>query len=179
MLEPQTALNIVGDAHARSLALLVVPCPRLAVRRCRPARERARVQRRLISPPEMAIPGGEQRTSEACESKQQRCVLGESRARSACETLTDNELQHFDTIRSSKEMWTWLADVVPQQLFVNNSDLRMSNYMPGWVRIRMQQALSADVLPPARGVRGAWAWAGERLRRGGGSWGGEAQVLGQ
>jgi len=45
----------------------------------------------------------------------------------------------FDDIGSKEQMWDWMTYTLPKRLLANTSVLRRSNYMPGWVAVRMQR----------------------------------------
>lgn len=58
-----------------------------------------------------------------------------------------NLLPAFEDLTSRKELWTWLQNTVPEELLKSDSRMRRSNYLPGWLEVRMQQVAppSADV----------------------------------
>eukprot|EP00929_Paragymnodinium_shiwhaense_P069001 TRINITY_DN34812_c0_g1_i1.p1 TRINITY_DN34812_c0_g1~~TRINITY_DN34812_c0_g1_i1.p1 ORF type:complete len:913 (+),score=204.97 TRINITY_DN34812_c0_g1_i1:235-2973(+) len=45
----------------------------------------------------------------------------------------------FENVRSKDELWDWLIYSIPREVFMNHSDLRVYNYMPGYLQVRMQQ----------------------------------------
>lgn len=45
----------------------------------------------------------------------------------------------FRRITSFDEVWDWLNNTLPAQVFVNTSEIRRSNYVPGYLQVRMQQ----------------------------------------
>lgn len=49
----------------------------------------------------------------------------------------------FEGIRSIDHAWIWLTYTLPKQVFYQQSTLRRTNYVPGYIQIRMQQ-----VTPP-------------------------------
>mmetsp|Transcript_70716 Transcript_70716/g.183530 ORF Transcript_70716/g.183530 Transcript_70716/m.183530 type:complete len:848 (-) Transcript_70716:29-2572(-) len=52
--------------------------------------------------------------------------------------------EEFQGIRDSDAAWSWLTHTVSSQLLRNTSSLRMSNYLPGWLRVSMQQVKPAS-----------------------------------
>jgi len=43
-----------------------------------------------------------------------------------------------------EEAWKWIKYIVSSQLLVEGSELRTSNYLPGWLHVRMQQVKAAS-----------------------------------
>lgn len=50
----------------------------------------------------------------------------------------------FEDIKTQEDAWKWLTYVVSSQLMSDTSELRVHNYLVGWLRIRMQQVKSSS-----------------------------------
>lgn len=62
----------------------------------------------------------------------------------AVDMATGDKAPAYDTIRTQEDAWKWLTYTVSSQLMTETGDLRVHNYLVGWVRIRMQQVKPAS-----------------------------------
>mmetsp|Transcript_153544 Transcript_153544/g.283038 ORF Transcript_153544/g.283038 Transcript_153544/m.283038 type:complete len:927 (+) Transcript_153544:108-2888(+) len=59
------------------------------------------------------------------------------------ELQLNSQAKPFEDIRTRSEAWDWMKIVLSSQLLDFSSDFREHNYVPGWLRIRMQQVDNA------------------------------------